>query len=458
MNPLLIASYKLSQVSPRPLRILFAKSKRDDFDELYIRNMFSPWTSWAHVIGIVSFENLTKAIELNFIDTPRSRVTSVLVLLDSNDQAELGDITHLATSKGVVVITSDFPEFGTLDNDFCREVAHHDFEIGGKNEWDGKLTKYSHYMLRLLSKTHSKDSFPLHVYQELLAIQHQTQAFPLEALDLGCGPLSWLRWGVTQGLLRVTGIDPLLEVYETVLARHGLDLIPHLLPSERHSVRFEEFDHKSVSAKFHLVYTNNALDHTQDPPTVMTQLATVLSPQGIAVVQVATNEGTRQNWDQLHKYDIYYANNVINCRNQSGDTQTLVSSETPLRLHKIISETDESLIFSAIRHPNLPLDRTPQILAHSITPQPKSQQIEHEASKAMLESTSVVSADETKLQARLRQVQAQNQQLQRKLQQSEQTHCALVQAKERIAAMESSKFWQVRTQWIKLKNRLGLPE
>ena len=38
--------------------------------------------------------------------------------------------------------------------------------------------------------------------------------------------LSWLRWGTLEGLLNVTGIDPLIEVYEIILARHGLLGLP----------------------------------------------------------------------------------------------------------------------------------------------------------------------------------------------------------------------------------------
>lgn len=43
-----------------------------------------------------------------------------------------------------------------------------------------------------------------------------------------------------------------------------------------------------------------------------------------------------------------------------------------------------------------------------------------------------------------------------KVEELSQTNIALENALTRIKAMESSKFWQLRTQWISFKQRLGL--
>ena len=42
-------------------------------------------------------------------------------------------------------------------------------------------------------------------------------------------------------------------------------------------------------------------------------------------------------------------------------------------------------------------------------------------------------------------------------QQIEQLRSELQIAQDRIAAMETSKFWQIRTNWFKVKKTLGLP-
>ncbi|MDJ0728377.1 MAG: FkbM family methyltransferase [Crocosphaera sp.] len=63
-------------------------------------------------------------------------------------------------------------------------------------------------------------------------------------------------------------------------------------------------------------------------------------------------------------------------------------------------------------------------------------------------------------QNQLQQTQSQLQQTQNQLQQTQnqlqQTQSQLQHSQERILAMESSKFWKLRTQWLKLKKRLGL--
>jgi hypothetical protein len=36
-----------------------------------------------------------------------------------------------------------------------------------------------------------------------------------------------------------------------------------------------------------------------------------------------------------------------------------------------------------------------------------------------------------------------------------QTHCQLLRSQAVVSGMQSSKFWQLRNQWFKLKKRLG---
>jgi hypothetical protein len=41
------------------------------------------------------------------------------------------------------VLVANVEGLKALDHAFLQEIAHHDFEIGGKNEWDGAAVKYS---------------------------------------------------------------------------------------------------------------------------------------------------------------------------------------------------------------------------------------------------------------------------------------------------------------------------
>jgi hypothetical protein len=105
--------------------------------------------------------------------------------------------------------------------------------------------------------------------------------------------------------------------------------------------------------------------------------------------------------------------------------------------------------------PNPPEDRTPQVLARSKVVHSKLWQIEQTVSQENSQTSQSYPSTEADLRAKLRHTRTRVKRLQGKLRQSQE---ALKQAENQIAAMKSSKFWQLRTRWIKLKNRLGLPK
>jgi SAM-dependent methyltransferase len=243
---------------------------------------------------------------------------------------------------------SSEPPHGTLEEAFWQEIAHHDFEIGGKNEWDGTPPRHSMHLLRQLSHAHTMDQFPKYAAPELEALRAR-RGRPLLAMDIGCGPISILRYGALRGMLRIVGVDPLLDPYRIVLARHGLDVLECIHCHESESVRAEDLDMTSHADRYDVIYTNNALDHTQDPGAVTAMMARALRPDGVAIIQVATNEGTRQGWNQLHKFDIRYEEPRVIAVNERGVATELCAKNTPLRLRRVAWSRDDSLAFLAGR-------------------------------------------------------------------------------------------------------------
>jgi SAM-dependent methyltransferase len=198
------------------------------------------------------------------------------------------------------LIHADLPKFPSWENDAYRELCHHDYELGGVNEWDGAPTNHAVHMLHRLSRWHSRVEFPFWAFPD-------GPRFGLRAIDVGCGPITLLRWGALNWGMEVTGVDPLIDLYEILAARHGFDTAHDALPKHRLSITGEDMIMHIPERSYDFIYTNNALDHTLRPAIVMDNILKIVAPAGRAAISLATREGTRQGWDQFHQTDIWSA-------------------------------------------------------------------------------------------------------------------------------------------------------
>ena len=242
-----------------------------------LRRSASSWLEWSATYSITP-DTLADVVRRQ-VD---NRSTCLLISSNLNmmDEFEL-----LCEKHGQPYCVSRYPALNSLEEAFFKEVLHHDFELGGKNQYDGSHTSFSPWVLRQLSTVHIRDFFPMYGMEELQILRARRLS-PLRTLDIGCGPISVLRWGALQGLMHIIGVDPLLDIYRLILARHGLDKLDSVLCHEELSLRAEELPMSLHAGTFDVVYTNNALDHTQDPLTVTTIMAQCLRPGGIAMIQV----------------------------------------------------------------------------------------------------------------------------------------------------------------------------
>jgi SAM-dependent methyltransferase len=209
-----------------------------------------------------------------------------------------------ATAHGLRAVRCDYATDSDREDAFFKEMAHHHFEIGGLNEWDGSPVQYSAHVLQHLSAANCVTHFPRYMTDELRA-GRAARGAPLEALDVGSGSISRLRWGALEGLLHVTGVDPLQDVYDLVLAHHGFDGLPAIAVARRIAANGEDLDRHVAAGSFDFAYCHNALDHVEDPPAVISQVARALRPGGAFALEFATREGSRQQWHQLHQFDLY---------------------------------------------------------------------------------------------------------------------------------------------------------
>ena len=98
-----------------------------------------------------------------------------------------------------------------------------------------------------------------------------------------------------------------------------------------------------------LVYSCNALDHTQDLPAAMIRIRDVLRARGIALVSVYIREGTRNNFAGLHKYDIWLDRKDLMYSSRETSAMPLLQRCPGLRLGRVAHADEKALVFILIR-------------------------------------------------------------------------------------------------------------
>ena len=257
----------------------------------------------------------------------------------------LTSVQHECQALGAVCIQSGLPVLSDArESALSQEVSHHDFEIGGIDEWSGQSTRWARHILQHLSRTNCERTFPRFLLPYIERFQGLDKK-PVETLDIGCGPISVLRWGVLQGLLRVTGVDPLLDMYRMILERHGLYSLPAIACQRELNTYAEELASALPPESFDIVFTRNAIDHVKDPVAVIGQAEACLRPGGILVLDFHTREGSRQGWEQLHQFDLYLdeADQLV-CQTQQGVCHPLIAAGLGLFVRQIVAKTEDVTI------------------------------------------------------------------------------------------------------------------
>jgi SAM-dependent methyltransferase len=228
---------------------------------------------------------------------------------------------------------------------FYKEVQAHDFELGGVIEWNEEFeAQFSRYVLQSLSLAHVKRSFPFDLWHSL----PQDWRKPLRCLDVGCGPISKLRYGALKGWLHIVGVDPLNDMYSAILARHGLTQIEKIRPDDIISGFAEDVEFSDNP--FDLIYSLNALDHTQDLVRSLKHIGDNLSPGGVAYIQVYEKEGERQNYSGLHKFNIWIQDDIVMYNEKDTKPENLIAQIPLLHMDRIYITDQDECAFSVRRY------------------------------------------------------------------------------------------------------------
>jgi SAM-dependent methyltransferase len=306
-----------------------------------------PWRSWLELTGVIVTD---EAPAEWWYDVAAERGAAVAVVSDRPEFQSL--VQEAAAARGLRYVRCDLVTESEREKAFLQEMSHHHFEFGGLDEWNGTNAKHSPAVLQHLSAANCITHFPRHMIDPLRD-RHAALGRTLDSIDIGSGAVSRLRWGALQGWLHVTGVDPLQDVYDVVLAHHGLDALPSIRVDRALPVNAEELDRHVPPASFDFAYCCNALDHVEDPPAVIAQVARALRPGAWFALEFSTREGTRQQWEQLHQFDLYVDpdRRELMCQRRDGSVGPLLPEGVGLRLENVVVANDLSTVVVLVREP-----------------------------------------------------------------------------------------------------------
>jgi SAM-dependent methyltransferase len=128
-----------------------------------------------------------------------------------------------------------------------------------------------------------------------------SQRKTLKVMDVGSGPISAinnLRFQFPNTEIRLFPIDPLANKYREYLSLAGLDM--QITPPIS---GLGEILSDLGENGFDLIYSRNAIDHSNDPVVVIFQIINLLKEGSYAYLEHAENEAEWENYDGTHHWN-----------------------------------------------------------------------------------------------------------------------------------------------------------
>lgn len=130
----------------------------------------------------------------------------------------------------------------------------------------------------------------------------------IKVIEIGPGPRSRLTEGYDKGLFDLVSIDPLANDFKEYLNGRAF------LVQGTAEKMWEQYPPKS----FHIAYASNVLDHTENPQLCFHNLWELTKTGGFIIIHSNENEGTRTDWQGLHKHDMWIDGDKLMCKTQYG--------------------------------------------------------------------------------------------------------------------------------------------
>jgi SAM-dependent methyltransferase len=136
----------------------------------------------------------------------------------------------------------------------------------------------------------------------------QNPAEAVSILDVGAGPLTSLGYRYPGKKVTIVPVDPLADEYDRLLRDAGLDP-----PIRTLRVAGEALLEQFGPRRFDIAYAANALDHSADPFTIISNMVAVVRPGGAVLLRHKRNEGEQARYGGLHQwnFDVVDGNLVV---------------------------------------------------------------------------------------------------------------------------------------------------
>jgi len=314
-------------------RVLLLTDPRTGVDQTEVVRLLEPWSMPLSAAAQIAAPVPSGAL------VGLATTCDVIAVL-STDAALVASVRDEAASHQLPVVTCSTPEGDTREAGLFEELAFHDRQLAGRDAQTGAHAEYASVVVTHLSAASCSALFPHYVLPFLGRTIGQQHGNPIAAVDLGCGPMSALRWGALHGLMSVTGIDPLLDMYSVLLNRHGYAALPAVRCAREIASGAETISDYIGPDSLDFVFSRNALDHAVDPPRIIFEAARCLRSGGVMAIEVFTREGSREKWWALHQHDMYLdARHRFLCESQDGSIRPMVASDSGLHLQQVVAST-----------------------------------------------------------------------------------------------------------------------
>lgn len=117
-------------------------------------------------------------------------------------------------------------------------------------------------------------------------------------LDVGAGPVTWLGYRYLGKKLTIVPVDPLADDYDRLLRDAKLDP-----PVRTVRVAGEALVEHFGSRRFDIAYATNALDHSADPFTIISNMVAIVRAGGVVLLRHKRNEGDSARYGGLHQWN-----------------------------------------------------------------------------------------------------------------------------------------------------------
>lgn len=210
--------------------------------------------------------------------------------------------------------------------------------IWAREYWELRRRGKSVYGEKRSKRTHKSVHFALDRLKRRFAGK-------LQLIDVGCGPSShfYSEELANRADIEITTVDPLAKHYQKL---HQQYKTPYNIKCVEGFG--ENLDQLFSRDSFHLVYSQNAIDHSISPELFMNNMFKILKTGGYLILHGFIKHGSNMRWMGLHKWDIEAENNDLLLTNRSKTIYrrsltrnlnlTLVSSE-------IVPQTSYTYVF-----------------------------------------------------------------------------------------------------------------